>query len=69
MEYYPRTLRLARECGVRVAVGTDLRHGRLDAEMCHLVNAGYSELEAIRAATLGGAELLGLGAGRFPRCR
>jgi imidazolonepropionase-like amidohydrolase len=60
MEHYPRTLRLARECGVRVAVGTDLRHGRLDVEMCHLVNAGYSKLEAIRAATLGGAELLGL---------
>lgn len=60
MEHYPQTLRLAREHGVRVAVGTDLRHGRLDVEMRHLVNAGYSELQAIRAATLSGAELLGL---------
>lgn len=60
MEQYPRTLALAREYGVRLAVGTDLRHGRLDMEMRHLVAAGYTPLEAIRSATLGGAELLGL---------
>ncbi len=57
---YPETLRTARELGVKVALGTDLRHGRLDVEMKCLVEAGYTPLEAIKAATLSGAQVVGL---------
>ena len=48
--------------GVPVAFGTDagvIRHGRNAREFGHLVRLGMPALEAIRAATLNAAELLG----------
>jgi imidazolonepropionase-like amidohydrolase len=59
------SLSLARAAGVRVATGTDagfmLPHGAKTArELELLVKGGYTPLEAIRAATLTGAELLRL---------
>ena len=58
-----KTLRAAREIGVRVAVGYDPAeeeaHGKNAHEIAALTRAGFTNLEAIRAATLTGAELLG----------
>ena len=48
--------------GVRVAFGTDAgvyRHGQNAREFGYMTEAGMSPLEAIRAATLNAAELLG----------
>ncbi len=65
-ERYLQALADARETGVRVAVGTDLLHGRLVDEMEILVEAGYSRAEAMRAATASGADIAGAeGAGRL----
>ena len=50
----------AREAGLRIAVGTDENHGKLWFEMQTLCEVGYSPMEAIRAATADGAELLGI---------
>nr|WP_274705747.1 amidohydrolase family protein [Salipiger pentaromativorans] len=60
LDRVPGMLRDARAAGVKIALGTDMLHGRMDVEMTHLVAAGYSALETIRAATLSGAEMLGL---------
>ncbi|MBB2975367.1 imidazolonepropionase-like amidohydrolase [Microbacterium endophyticum] len=57
------SIRDALSAGVRVALGTDAgihTHGRNLVELSHLVRAGLSPLEALRAGTLGGAELMGL---------
>lgn len=58
-----KTLRVAREIGVRVAAGYDPAeedaHGKNAHEIAALTSAGFTSLEAIRAATLSGAELLG----------
>jgi len=63
-------LRLARELGVKVALGTDsgspgVLHGEsLFEEMKLYVKAGYSLVETVKCATAVGAELLGIsGAG------
>jgi imidazolonepropionase-like amidohydrolase len=57
------TLRQAREAGVKVATGSDpanaAEHGRNATEIVALHAAGYSNLEAIRAATTTAADLLG----------
>jgi imidazolonepropionase-like amidohydrolase len=48
--------------GVRIALGTDagvLPHGENARELRSLVEVGLSPLEALRAATIGAAELLG----------
>ena len=48
--------------GVRIALGTDagvLPHGQNARELRSLVEVGLSPLEALRAATIGAAELLG----------
>jgi len=56
----------ARQLGVPVVVGTDsgglgIRHGRAFAqELKLLIEAGFSNLEAVRCATMNGARLLGL---------
>ena len=50
--------------GVPVAMGTDagvIPHGRNARELTWLVEAGLAPLDAIRAATLGSATMLGLG--------
>lgn len=53
----------AHEAGVRIAMGTDsgvFAHGSSPRELEWLVQAGLSALEALKAATSSGAELLGL---------
>ena len=56
-------LKVAREVGVKVASGYDAgserAHGTNAREITGLGAAGFTNLEAIRAATLNGAELLG----------
>jgi imidazolonepropionase-like amidohydrolase len=44
-------LKLAKDKGIPIGVGTDDMHGLLDLEIEHLVNAGFTPLEAINAAT------------------
>lgn len=51
----------AKQYGVKVAVGTDTNHGRMDTEAKGLIEAGWSPMEAIQACTIKGAELCGLG--------
>ena len=51
----------AKQYGVKVAVGTDTNHGRMDAEAVALMEAGWTPMEAIQACTIKGAELCGLG--------
>jgi imidazolonepropionase-like amidohydrolase len=53
-------LKLAKDKGIPIGVGTDDFHGLLDLEIEHLVNAGFSPLEAIVAATGMGAKVLGI---------
>jgi imidazolonepropionase-like amidohydrolase len=53
-------LKLAKDKGVPIAVGTDNMQGLLDLEIEHLVNAGFTPLEAISAATGTGAKALGI---------
>jgi imidazolonepropionase-like amidohydrolase len=60
IERYLETIALARELGVRIAVGTDTVHCDMVAELRALRKAGYSAGEAVRAATGWGAEALGL---------
>jgi imidazolonepropionase-like amidohydrolase len=59
IDTYLATMSLARECGVNLAVGTDAVHGRLDWEVALLQSAGYTRREALTAATLGGAAVIG----------
>jgi imidazolonepropionase-like amidohydrolase len=62
-------LRLAREHGVAVAVGTDAGSPGVDhgeayrQEMALLMAAGFPLLETVRCAAQNGARLLGTGAG------
>lgn len=51
----------ARELGVKIAVGQDCIHGKLAEELISLVKyAGFSTMDAIKAATAIGAEACGL---------
>lgn len=50
----------AKQYGVKVAVGTDTNHGRMDVEAKALMEAGWSAMEAIQACTIKGAEVCGL---------
>jgi imidazolonepropionase-like amidohydrolase len=64
------SLEKARKAGIRVGAGTDagfmLPHGTMHwRELQLLVQGGYSELEAITAATSVNAEILGIDAGRL----
>jgi imidazolonepropionase-like amidohydrolase len=57
------SVRRAVAAGVPLALGTDAGvhpHGRNLAELARLVEVGLTPTEALRAGTLGGAELLGL---------
>jgi imidazolonepropionase-like amidohydrolase len=57
------SVRLAHDAGVRIALGTDagiVPHGSNLQEIGRMVSAGLSPLEAVRAATVAGARLLGL---------
>jgi imidazolonepropionase-like amidohydrolase len=58
-----QVMRKAIDLGVRIAFGTDagvFRHGRNAEEFALLVEAGLPPAEALRAATVNAAELLGL---------
>ena len=57
IEAYRRTTAQARERGVRIGIGTDENHGDLAIEMQNLVEAGYTPMEAIQAATCWNAEI------------
>jgi imidazolonepropionase-like amidohydrolase len=57
------SFRMAKEAGVKIAMGTDAgtpfnKHGKNTYELKKMVEAGMTPLEAVQAATLGGAELL-----------
>lgn len=52
------SLRLVRQAGLKVAVGTDSMHGLIGFEMEWLVRHGWSELEALIAGTAHGAAVL-----------
>jgi imidazolonepropionase-like amidohydrolase len=59
-------VRKAHQMGIRLATGADTDYGpsslnRIPAEVALLVEAGLTPLEALRAATISGAELLRLG--------
>ena len=58
-----RSLKMAVKAGVKIAFGTDAAvfpHGDNGREFAALVEAGMKPLEAIRAATLNAADLLGV---------
>ena len=63
LENKQKILLAARDMGVKIALGYDAAeeslHGTNGSEIVALTEAGFSNLEAIRIATLGGAELLG----------
>ncbi len=65
VEQLPETMRLARERGVTIAAGTDFVLSDqpwclLPEEVEYLVRLGLSSMDAIVAATRGGAEALGM---------
>ena len=60
LESCHRVYSMAREAGVKVAVGTDTKHGAIPGEMKFLVDCGWSPMEAIMAATKMGAECCGV---------
>ncbi|HEX7124465.1 MAG TPA: amidohydrolase family protein [Thermodesulfobacteriota bacterium] len=60
LEVARQGLALARRAGVNVAVGTDENHGRIDMEVAILRSGGYTPMESLRAATLGGAIACGV---------
>jgi len=63
MQEIQKMLQTARDLGVRIAAGYDptqeKHHGSNALEIVALTTAGLTNLEAIRAATISGAELLG----------
>lgn len=63
--YHNESIRMAREAGVKVAMGTDAGtpfnlHGKNLGEIVLLVDRGFSALEALEAGTRIAAEALGL---------
>jgi imidazolonepropionase-like amidohydrolase len=59
-----RTLRKAINAGVKIACGSDapaIPHGTQAKELCAMVDRGMTPLQALRAATLVSAELIGVG--------
>jgi imidazolonepropionase-like amidohydrolase len=60
MRRYLATIALAREVGVRIAVGTDTVHCDLVAELRALEKAGYGRLEALQSCTGWAADALRL---------
>lgn len=67
-ERHGQALRMARDAGVRIAVGADLNPigERLHAELQLLEMAGIPRLEVLHAATVGARELNGLGGSSLP---
>ena len=63
--YHNESIRMAREAGVKVAMGTDAGtpfnlHGKNLGELVLLVDRGFTAAEALQAGTRVGAEVLGL---------
>lgn len=63
--FYLKSVRMAREAGVRIAMGTDAGtpfnvHGGNLGELKRMVEVGFSPMEAIRAATQIASQVLGL---------
>jgi imidazolonepropionase-like amidohydrolase len=60
-----RQVEIAKAAGVKMAIGTDYinreEHGRNLEELLHMRRAGLTPEETLRAATIGGAELCGVG--------
>ena len=52
--------RWAKQYGVKVAVGNDTNHCRMDTEARALIDAGWTPMEALQALTIRGAEVCGL---------
>jgi imidazolonepropionase-like amidohydrolase len=63
-EQYIGTIAQAIKIGVQIAVGCDTYHAHIGTELQALMEGGYSEAQALQAATLAGAELCGI-AGRL----
>ena len=63
LESMRRSVAMAKEIGVKIADGSDPasadRHGKNGEELAAMTRRGLSTLEAIRAATLSAAELIG----------
>ena len=62
--FHLESIRMAREAGVRIAMGTDAgtpfnRHGENLGELIFLVDCGFSPMEAIEAGTRIAAQVLG----------
>ncbi|MDB4897726.1 MAG: hypothetical protein JWN15_3988 [Firmicutes bacterium] len=57
-EHYQQRIQWAHELGVKVAAGGDGVHGHPVLELQALARGGFTPLEALRAMTMGGAELL-----------
>ncbi len=62
-----RTIQQAHAMGIRMATGADVSYtpqsvNRISHEVMRFVEIGFTPLEALRAATADGAELLGIGA-------
>jgi imidazolonepropionase-like amidohydrolase len=58
-----RSIRMAIEAGVKIAVGTDapaIPHGKNASELIALVDRGMTPAQAIRAATVTAAELIAI---------
>lgn len=60
LDAYIRVISRARELNIPIAIGGDGVHGRPGLEMRALVRGGFSPAEALRAATVNGAALLGM---------
>ena len=63
--FHIESVRMAREAGVRIAMGTDAGtpfngHGQNLGELKHLVEVGFSPLEALESGTRIAAKVLGL---------
>jgi len=63
LETLKKTMTMAKEMGVEIADGSDpsdaTRHGRNALELEAMTNRGLTPIEAIRAATVNAADLLG----------
>ena len=60
VDRYVETIAAARDVKVTIAVGTDTVHADLAAELRALIQAGFTPLEAVVAATAHGASVCGL---------
>jgi len=59
-DYYMTTLKLAKKHQVKVVFGGDTYHAQPVGDLEALVNAGFSNEEALKAGTISAAEMVGL---------